>query len=318
MLRFASGERSNMIISASYKTDIPAFYSEWFSNRLAAGYCKVINPMNQAVGTVSLRKDDVSGYVFWTRNIRPCFENLEVLRKQDIPFYVQFTATAYPRLLEPRVIAVADAIAQMRELSSRFGSSSVVWRYDPILLSNLSTFEFHIENFQYMASALSGVVDEVVTSFVHGYAKTYTNLRRAGEGDSLEWYDPDLPERHMMIARLVEISFENNMRLSICSQLASLVEGAFEARCIDSERLSRLAQRPIVSREKGNRPECRCAASRDIGAYDTCPHGCAYCYAVKNRNLALKRYKAHSPFNEFLFEPAATTLKKSGDLFQII
>lgn len=274
--------------------------------------------MNHAVGTVSLRKADVSGFVFWTRNVRPCLGNLEALRNQDIPFFVQFTATAYPRLLEPRVIAVADAIAQMRTLSSRFGSASVVWRYDPILLSNLSTFEFHVENFQYMSRGLSGVVDEVVTSFVHGYAKTYANLKKAGGCTEFEWYDPALDERHSMIAQLVQIANENGMRLSICSQLASLVEGASEARCVDTERLSRIAQRAIVSREKGNRPECRCAASRDIGAYDTCPHGCAYCYAVRNRDLALRRYKEHDPLGEFLFEPTESTLQRTGDLFQII
>src|SRR5258708_988893 len=213
-----------MIISASYKTDIPAFYGEWFTNRLHAGYCKMVNPYSQQVYTIDLTSESVDGFVFWTKNIGPFLKHLQVVREMGYPFIVQHTITGYPRELEYRVINATRTIEHMQELAGTYGPHVAVRVYDRIVNSFLTL----------------GLTEE--------------------------------------------------------------------ARCVDAERLEKISGTPIAARieRRGNRKECGCFASKDIGEYDTCPHGCVYCYAVQHRDLALARYKAHDPLGEFLFPPKTT------------
>jgi len=300
-----------MIISASYKTDIPAFYGEWFEKRLEAGYCKVANPYNRRqIRKVSLLPEDVEGFVFWTKNLGPFMKRLEAVRQFGRPFAVQYTITAYPRELESAVVDRERSIQHMKTLAENYGPKVAVWRYDPILFTSLTPMAFHLQNFETLAQNLEGTCDEVVISFAQIYRKTQRNLDLAAHKFGFTWSDPPDAAKLDLAADLAKVARSHGMQLTICSQHQYLVPGAEAARCVDARRLSEIGGRPIRAKIKGKRPDCRCYASTDIGEYDTCPHGCVYCYAVRNRDLALKRYKKHDPESEFLYDPgeAAATL----------
>lgn len=296
-----------MIVSASYKTDIPAFYAPWFRNRLAAGYARVVNPYGGTPFTVPLDPDQAEGFVFWTRNAAPFLDTLDALAGEKRPFVVQITVTGYPRALERSVIDPARAVAQIREIARRFGPRSVVWRYDPVLITDLTPPGFHERTVAGLARDLSRAVDEVVLSFATIYRKTGANLRRLEHEAGIAWRDPEAEEKRDLLARLAGIAAEQGIRPTLCAQPDLLGPALTAAACIDVRRLSEVAGREIGAREKGNRPGCACAESRDIGAYDSCPHGCLYCYAVGRPETAKRKYGRHDPEGEFLFAPGQAT-----------
>jgi hypothetical protein len=283
-----------LIVSASYRTDIPAFYARWFLHRLDAGFCQVANPYSGGVHRVSLAPGDVDGFVLWTRNLRPLLPDLGRVRAVA-PFVVQFTVTGYPRALETSVVPPQDAVAQLRELRLRFGKHAAVWRYDPVVFAGGLDAAAHLEGFAALARVLCGTVDEVVLSVVHPYRKTRRNLDRAARRHGFTWHDPPLDEKRELLARLAAVAHEHGMMPMLCSQPELLAPGIGEASCIDAGRLADVAQRPIIARESGNRPGCRCVLSRDIGTYDSCPHGCVYCYAVADRDRAVVKFRGHDP-----------------------
>jgi len=288
-----------VIVSASYRTDIPAFYAGWFLARLRAGYCRVANPYGAGSYAVSLAPGVVDGIALWTRNLRPLLPDLDRVR-QVAPFTVQFTVTGYPRSLETSVIPSEEAVEQLRELRRRFGPRAAVWRYDPILLTSKLDAAAHEAGFAALARSLKGTVDEVVLSVMHPYRKTRRNLDRAAGNHGFLWRDPPPEEKRRLLGRLAAIAREEGMAATLCSQPELSAPGLGEARCIDAERLADVAQRPPnlergAARASGNRPGCRCALSRDIGAYDTCPHGCVYCYAVADRDRAVSNFRKHDP-----------------------
>ena len=298
-----------MIISASYKTDIPTFYGEWFMNRLAAGYCKMVNPYGGQVYTVDLRPESVTGFVFWTKNIGPFLKYLPEIREQGYPFMVQHSINGYPRELEFRVINYVHTCEAMQQLARAYGPDVAVWRYDPIVFTSLTTLDWHRHNFATLAQALAGATNEVVISFAQVYKKTRRNMDWAAREFAFSWaeHEATMQEHGRALAiEFAHIAAEHGMLLKVCSQAAFLLPGVVvEARCVDAERLERIAGISLQGKIKlqGNRKECGCFASRDIGAYDTCPHGCVYCYAVQQRDTALRRFKEHDPHGEFLFPP---------------
>ena len=280
-----------MIVSASYKTDIPAFYGPWFERRLAAGHVEVKNPWNGTRFQVALDREAAEGFVFWTRNVGPFLGTLERLRSEDRPFVVQMTVTGYPRVLERSVIDSDAATAQIRDLSRRFGPRSVVWRYDPVLITDATPADGHRRTVARLADALAGAVDEVVFSFATMYRKTRANLDRA----AVAWRDPDDAEKRSLLTDLAAIARDRGLKATLCAQPDLLAPELEPAACIDAARLADVAGRTVAARVKGNRPGCACAESRDIGAYDTCPHGCVYCYAVSRPATAKAAYAAHDP-----------------------
>ena len=165
-----------MIISASYKTDIPAFYSRWFLNRLEAGHCLMVNPYGRQTHRIYLSPAAVDGFVFWTRNAAPFGDALEAVAARGTPFMIQMTVTGYPRVLESNVPETARAVDQIRALARRWGPRAVVWRYDPVVLSSLTDERWHRTNFTGIAEALKGSTDEVVLSFLQPYRKTARNF----------------------------------------------------------------------------------------------------------------------------------------------
>jgi len=170
-----------------------------------------------------------------------------------------------------------------------------VWRYDPVLVSSLTPPDWHAANFARLAGLLRGAVDEVVVSFVQIYRKSARNLDAAAHREGFAWRDPPAEEKRALLARLAAIAADHRMRLTVCAQPELTAPGAAPAACIDAARLSDVAGRPIRARIRGNRPGCLCAESRDIGAYDGCAMGCAYCYAVSSPEAARHRLAAHDP-----------------------
>jgi hypothetical protein len=276
-----------MIVSASYRTDIPAFHAQWFARHYQAGHVSVPNPYGGKAYRVALSGPAVDGFVFWTRNIGPFRPVLEDLAE---PFMVQFTITGYPRLLDARTPSPETAIAQVRELAKQYGDRSVVWRYDPILITDVTPPGWHLQTFSRLAAGLKGAVDEVVCSFAQLYRKTERNLAKQ-LGDT-RWRDPAHDEKAAILSELNAIAVDHGMVMTLCTQPD--LPSPPSARCIDAQRLSDVAGTAIIARTKGNRPGCLCAESRDIGTYDSCGHGCAYCYAVADHAKARQRLKQTS------------------------
>ena len=301
LFRAAGGQgKAPLIVSASYRCDIPAFYGDWFRARLAAGYAEATNPYGGPAYRISVRPEDVDGFVFWTRNAGPFMPVLEELSSAGRPFVVQFTLTGYPRALESSVPATETALALIRRLAQRFGPRAVVWRYDPLLASELTPPDWHARNFANLAQALAGSVDEVVLSFAQIYAKTRRNLDAASRRHGFAWRDPPEDEKRALVAQLAKIAAGEGIAASLCAQPSLLSEFIRPAACVDAVRLSDVAGRPICARRKGNRSGCDCHESRDIGAYDACAQGCVYCYAVSSQARAKARIKAHDSAAERL------------------
>lgn len=263
----------------------------------------MVNPYNRQVIPVSLSREDVDGFIFWTKNVGPFIPHLSEVQSRGFPFIIQHTINGYPRELEAAVVSAERSVENLKCVAGTFGSSVCVWRYDTIIISSLTPVEFHLRRFEELAKALEGVTDEVVISYVHLYAKTLRNMKDAANEHGFSWIDPSIEEKRDLTVKLVEIARAHRMQLTICSQREYLVEGAGDARCVDAARLERVGGTKIRASLRGNRKECGCFASRDIGEYDTCPHGCVYCYAVRNHELAQRRFKLHKPDSEFLFEP---------------
>lgn len=296
-----------MIVSASYRTDIPAFYGRWFLNRFRAGWAKAVNPYGRQVSTIPLRQG-VDGFVFWTRNPGPFRDALAEIRRAEVPFALHCTLTGYPRALESSVIEVERSASLMTELARAHGPRAVVWRYDPILATSLTPLDWHAENFTRLATRLEGITDEVSVSFANIYRKTERNLAAAARAHRFSWEDPPEDDKRALLRCLAAIAATHGIRLTLCSQPGLLSEGVAPSSCIDARRLEEVAKgwgldRRIAAKVKGNRPGCLCHESRDIGEYDTCPHGCTYCYAVNTRTLAKRRYAEHDPDSEFLLPP---------------
>jgi hypothetical protein len=288
-----------VIVSASYRTDIPAFYATWFRRRLAAGFAMVASPYGGPPYRVGLGAGAVDGFVLWTRNIAPLEPHLSEIAARA-PFIVQYTVTGYPRALEAATPPAEAAIARIHALARCWGGRAAVWRYDPIVISDLTPPSWHESNFATFAAAIAGATDEVIVSFMSPYRKTARNLDAAARRHGFAWRDPEPAEKRALLCRLAAIAAAHGIGLSLCTQPELAIPGAGAARCVDATRLSDVAGRPLAARDTGHRPGCLCAESRDIGAYDTCPQGCVYCYAVARRERALQRCAAHDPEAESL------------------
>jgi hypothetical protein len=262
-----------MIVSASYRTDIPAFRASWFAERWRDGFVLAKNPYSGKPYRVGLNPAEVDGIVFWTRWAAPFGNCLETVAGNGVPFVVQYTITGYGAALEPGVPDWRRAADSFCEIAERHGPNRAVWRYDPILLSAATPWDSHLSRFEGIADRIAGATDEVVVSFAQFYAKTRRGLAAHAASD------PGDADKRALLAALRDAAAKRGLKISLCAQPHLIVDGVAEAACIDAERLSRVAGRPIAAKAKPHRPACRCVQSRDIGAYATCGFGCAYCYA---------------------------------------
>ena len=285
---------SMRVISASRRTDIPAFYTPWLLNRLEEGYCEWMNPFSGQMSRVSLLAEECVALVLWTRHPAPLLPHLPGLREDGYHCCAHVTLTGYPRTLEPHAPPVEVAVRNFHALSECLGADFVQWRYDPILLSREITAAYHRARFAHLARELAGATTRCLISFVNWYGKTARHLQQvAGEGG---WYDPGPDERRALAVSLSGIAVEYGIGLYACCNPELIGEGIQQAHCVDADLLRRL--RPDLAlrlRTLPTRAGCGCAASTDIGAYDTCTFGCAYCYATNSFPTARTRQRAHDP-----------------------
>lgn len=277
-----------MIISASRRTDLPAAHPRWLMERFHEGYVLVRNPMNRhQVSRISLHPDDVDGVVFWTKNPAPFMEYLNYFRKYA--YYFQFTLTGYDSDVEANLPSHERRLDTFLRLAEKVGPDRVLWRYDPILLNGKYTSDWHLETFRRYAERLKGATSRATISFVDTYARNKKQLEALGCTEIDEETMRTMAWEISAIARL------NGMQAVSCAEEIDLLDcGVSHASCVDAELLSKISGFPLKpGKDPNQRPACGCAPSTDIGAYNTCPNGCAYCYANYSRpflqtNLARK------------------------------
>jgi len=289
-----------MIISASRRTDIPAFYAEWFINRVRAGFCTASNPYNRRqLSHVALQPEDVDVVVFWTRNARPLFPYLDELDRRGLRYYVQYTVLDNPRQLEPATPALDAAVRTFRELAARVGPDRVIWRYDPIVFSTLSGFDFHRERFSAIAARLEGATRRAVVSVVDRYKKADKRMAALAAEGILPLSLPlvGAPEFGALMVAMAQEAAACGMEIQSCAEEIDLQQfGIRPGKCIDDELIARVFGVTVSGRkDAGQRQACGCVASRDIGAYDACLFGCQYCYATSSFVRARINYGRHDP-----------------------
>ena len=287
------------IVSASRRTDIPAFYMPWFMNRLRAGFVRYPNPFGGQICTVSLRPEDVHSIVFWSKNYAQLLPYLDEMAGRGYRFYFHYTITGAPRVLEPHAPDWQQAVQVFRELAEHTSPRHVLWRFDPILFTDELGTEFYIRRFRDIAAALAGATQRCYFSFAVFYNKVERQLGRKG----IPFRDPTVDEKQALVKVMADIADKYRIGLYACCQ-DSLVTGRVQkAHCVDGDLLAELfPDQPRVTQHRPTRDQCGCVASRDIGMYDTCPYGCTYCYANHSREVALARFRAHNPEGEMLIE----------------
>ena len=287
-----------MIISASRRSDIPAFYGEWFMNRLRAGEVLVRNPMQKKqVSRILLTPETVDAFVFWTKNPTPFLHCLPEIKALGYPFYFLFTLTPYDATLEPGVPQTEKMVEVFRTLSQLIGAENVVWRYDPVIVTNLLSPSWHVEAFNRQAEALAGYTKRCIISFLDDYRK----VRRRMQG--IGYQLPDKVAMGELAALFAKSALRNGMALCTCSHDIDLSHlGIMHSRCIDGKLIERLSGRTMggIKKDSGQRHACRCVESRDIGSYNTCLHGCLYCYAVSTTANALPVHQCFDPLSPLL------------------
>ena len=285
-----------MIISASRRSDIPAFYGEWLVNRLQAGEVLVRNPMqSKQVSRIALSPDLVDAIVFWTKNPANFLSLLPEIDRLGYAYYFLFTLTSYDSSLEPGVEDKRLVIEVFKQLSRIIGPEKVVWRYDPVILTDVYTPDWHVASFRQLAEALSGYTDRCIISFFDDYHKARTRMR------NIRYTMPDKVLMGEMAGMFADTASRNGIALCTCSEDIDLSQyGIMHSRCIDSDLVGRITKRLMTGRKKDGRQRkaCGCVESRDIGSYNTCTHGCLYCYAVSSQAkacIALQHYDPCSP-----------------------
>lgn len=329
-----------MILSVSRATDVPAFYSEWFFNRLERGYCRWHNPFNGADTYVSF--ENVHFIVFWSKNPAPLIPYIPRLQEHGIKCYIQYTLNDYEdERLEPRVPPVRHRIDTFKRFAKMPGVGSVMWRFDPLILTDKIGIDELLLKIERIGNQLKGYTEKLVFSFadIACYRKVGGNLTSNGI-NYREWTESEMLD---FARQLSDLNQRNgwNFRLTTCVEKINLGEyGIAHNRCIDDELIVRIAWQDIElmkhlgmdirrstsdlfgqptlpegafsldggryavrtrhNRDSGQRKLCGCIAAKDIGQYNTCPHGCLYCYANTSPESARQNYLGHNPDAEVI------------------
>ena len=291
--------RVPIIVSASRATDIPAFYADWFFDRLKKCYVRWRNPFNGKDSYVSFA--NTRFIVFWSKNPRPLIPHLAELKERGIGCYIQYTLNDYEREgLEPRLPSLQSRIETFKELVGILGEGSVVWRFDPLVLTETIGVDELLNKIAGIADRLDGAAEKMVFSFadVAGYKKVGGNLTRYAISYR-EWTESEMQE---FAEKLSEKDVIWNLQLATCAEPIDLSPyGIAHNKCIDDELISRLSPGdPVLQmhlfgagKDKGQRKPCGCIQAKDLGAYNTCPHLCRYCYANSSEETVLANYHRH-------------------------
>ncbi|MDR3149128.1 MAG: DUF1848 domain-containing protein [Oscillospiraceae bacterium] len=287
---------ARMLISASRRTDIPAFYSEWFFNRLSEGYSLARNPMNPSqVSKIPLTPDVTDGIIFWTKNPTPMLSRLNELCNFEYAF--QFTITPYDTDVEPHIPDKHKVIIPaFKQLSNLIGAERISWRYDPVFLSERYNFAYHIRAFTQLCAELQGYVRRVTISFMVVYRSITHNIAM------LQAHN-DRNEQMRLAAEFLKIAQSHGLELYACCDSDVLAIGISHASCIDGTVFGL-----NIPRDKNQRDGCNCSASADIGEYATCLHGCRYCYANHSDAAVAAKSAAHN-----VNSPLLTGVLRDGD-----
>lgn len=282
-----------MILNTGSRTDIPAFYSEWFYRRVKEGFVCMRNPYFPAqVTRYRIDPTVVDCLVFCTKNPAPMFSGLSALDAFGQYWFV--TITPYGRDTEPYVPVAKQVMEDFARLSGRVGIRNICWRYDPIFLSDRYPLSFHLEMFEHMAAELSGYTNVCVISFIDLYEKTLRNFKGVKSVGA--------EERRTITEAFVKTGKKYGIRIRTCAEGEALAAyGADCGGCLTKEVIENALGEALCVPNVGRaREACGCLLGNDIGAYNTCGHGCLYCYANYDSKTAAENRKRHDPASPFL------------------
>ena len=282
-----------MILNTGLRTDIPGFFSEWFYNRIEDGFVYVRNPYaKNQIYSYRLDPELIDCIIFCTKNPKPMFENLEKIDKFNQ--YWHITITPYEKEIEPNVPPMNDVLESFKYLSKKLGKENVTLRYDPIFINEKYSLEKHIESFEYIANSLSDYTTEAIISFIDLYEKTKRNFPKAREVTK--------DERLKLGKEFAQIGKKNNITIKTCVEGTELDKfGIDSSGCMTKEVIERAINKNLnIPKQKARNGECYCLLNNDIGEYNTCGHGCLYCYANSNKRLVKRNLKLHDPKSPIL------------------
>lgn len=282
-----------MILNTGLRTDIPGFFSEWFYNRIDEGFVYVRNPYaKNQIYSYRLDPELIDCIIFTTKNPRPMFRNLEKIDKFNQ--YWHITITPYGKEIEPNVPPVDEVIDSFIFLSERLGKEKVTLRYDPIFISEKYTLEKHIESFDYILDSLSDYTTEAIISFIDLYEKTKRNFPNAKEVTQ--------DERLRIGEEFAKIGEKYSIKVKTCAEGTELERfGIDSSGCMTKEVIEKAINKNLdIPKQKARNGECYCLLNNDIGEYNTCNHGCLYCYANSNKRLVKRNLKLHDPKSPIL------------------
>ncbi len=289
------------IVSVSRRTDIPAFYGGWFMRRLEEGFAGVVNPFGGRKYMVSLRPEEVSCFVFWSKNFGPFIDNLNIIDGMGYKFYFNYTVTSLPEVFENDVDKRA-AIKALKKLSETYSPEHINWRFDPIIISSATDRDFYVRTFADLASELYGHVERCYISFVTNYSKVSRSFEELEKTTGVTISDCTESVKVELANELADIAGQHGIRMfSCCGDYLTGDGNVAKARCVDGGIIESLFfPDGLRCKAKPTREECGCTESSDIGAYDTCPHGCIYCYANIHKRRARQAFECHEKDSAFL------------------
>jgi len=287
-----------MILSVSRRTDIPAYYSDWFFNRIKEGFVLVRNPMNfRQISRVNIAPNIVDGIVFWTKNPAPMLTRLNELH--DYMYYFQFSVTPYGKDIEQNLPQKnPDILSTFKEVSEIVGNDRIIWRYDPILINTKYSAAYHLSAFEKIAKALHKHTKKVTISFID---TDYKGLKSNADKLNLTTLTSQMQTK--LAHALASIAHKYNLTIDTCAEEIDLQEhGIGKARCINGRLFSKLLSHNLsIPKDKNQRTQCGCISSIDIGMYNTCMNGCLYCYANYNKKTVAGNFAKHNPLSPLLF-----------------
>jgi hypothetical protein len=290
-------KKQQMIVSVSRRTDIPAYYADWFRKRLEMRYSVYQNPISNSPVFIDLSPESVKAFVFWTRNPKPLFKHLDYIdEKYDKKHYMHFTINGLPEVLEQRNPKIDFAIDCVKFLTERYGDWYVQWRFDPIIISSVTPESYIIEKFDEISDKLKGLVKRCYFSFVDLYQKTIRNFRKIEIEHGIKFKKYCLEEQLALVKNLKEIAESKAIILYACAEDQLLdVTGVEKAHCVDPDLVELVSGDHHDKKYKytPSREGCGCVDSRDIGYYDSCPHGCIYCYANMDPDKAFENARTY-------------------------
>lgn len=276
-----------MILNISGRCDICAFYSKWLENRIDEGYYDVRNPFNKSLVS-RIYEEDIDLYVFCTKNPIPVLPILDKIKK---PIYFMVTLTGYHKDIEVNVPDKKCILESIKELSKRLGKENVVLRYDPILLNDIYTVEYHLKALDNLMQQLDSYIDEIIFSFMDDYKNVRKNYVK------MKCHEIKEDEYIKLAEGFKKLEEKYHIRLKSCLEDDVLKFGFRRGECLSKELVYRLTKKTF---KKWKERDCGCQEIVDIGAYNSCNHRCMYCYANFNEDEIIKNMGEHDPKSSLL------------------